>query len=53
MMTFFVYIEYQNFTRIHKEELILQVLIPFQENTLLLSETEYNHTIILGQNIFM
>jgi len=53
MMTFFVYIEYQNFTRIHKEEIVLQVLILFQENILLLSETEYNHTIILGESIFM
>ena len=51
-MTFFAYIEYQNFTRIHKEEIILQVLIPFQENTLLLSETEYNRTIILAQILF-
>jgi hypothetical protein len=27
MMTFLVYIEYQNVTRIHIEEIILQVLI--------------------------
>jgi hypothetical protein len=46
-MMFFVDIEYQNFTRIHQEEIILQVLIFFQENALLLSETEYNHTVIL------
>jgi len=44
MITFFAYIEHQNFTRIHKEEIILQVLILFQENILLLSETEYNLT---------
>jgi hypothetical protein len=31
-MMFFVDIEYQNFTRIHQEEIILQVLIFFQEN---------------------
>jgi hypothetical protein len=29
---FFVDIEYQNFTRIHQEEILLVVLIYFQEN---------------------
>jgi hypothetical protein len=32
MMTFLVYIEYQDFTRIQIEEIILQVLIPFEDN---------------------
>ena len=36
---FFVYVEYQNFTGIHQEEIILHVFILFQENSLLLSET--------------
>ena len=36
MMTFLVYIEYQNFTRIHIEEIILQVLILFEESNCLL-----------------
>jgi hypothetical protein len=31
-MTFLAYIEYQNFTRIHIEELILQALIHFEES---------------------
>jgi hypothetical protein len=31
-MTFLVDIEYQNFTRIHIEEIILQVLILFEES---------------------
>ena len=34
MFTFLVYIEYHNFTRIHIEKIILQVLILFQENIL-------------------
>ena len=34
IMIFLVYIEYQNFTRIHIEEIILHVLILFQENML-------------------
>jgi hypothetical protein len=34
IMTFLVYIEYQNFTRIHIEKIIIQVLIRFQENIL-------------------
>ena len=51
MITFSVYIEYQDFTRIHKEEILLQVLIILEENILQLSETEYNYTIILGQGI--
>ena len=33
-MTFLLYNEYQNFTRIHIEEIILQVLILFQEKML-------------------
>ena len=32
MMTFLVYIEYQNFTRIHIEEILLQVVILFEES---------------------
>jgi hypothetical protein len=51
MMTFLVYIENQNFTRIHIEEMILQVLILFQQTNCwwiwltcwLLSKREYNH----------
>jgi hypothetical protein len=35
MMTFLVYIEYQNFTRIHIEEIILQLLILFEESNCL------------------
>ena len=35
-MTFLVYIEYQNFTRIRIEEIILQVLILFAESDCLL-----------------
>ena len=31
MMTFLVYIEYQNFTRIHIREIILNVLIPLEK----------------------
>jgi hypothetical protein len=31
MMTFLVYIEYHNFTRIHIWEIILKVIIPFEE----------------------
>jgi len=31
-MTFLVYIEYQNFTIIHIEEIILQVVIVFEES---------------------
>ena len=34
MMTFLVYIEYQNFTIIHIEEIILHVLILFEESNL-------------------
>ena len=34
IMTFLVYIEYQNFTRIHIETIIILVLILFQENIL-------------------
>jgi hypothetical protein len=34
IMTFLVYIEYQNFTRIHIEKIIIHVLILFQENIL-------------------
>jgi hypothetical protein len=34
IMTFLVYIEYQNFTRIHLEKIIIHVLILFQENIL-------------------
>jgi hypothetical protein len=33
-MTFLVYIEYHNFSRIHIEKILLQMLIPFQENML-------------------
>ena len=51
MMTFLVYIENQNFTRIHIEEIILQILILFQQANCwwiwltfwLLSKREYNH----------
>ena len=34
IMTFLVYIEYQNLTRIHLEKIIIHVLILFQENIL-------------------
>jgi hypothetical protein len=34
-MTFLVYIEYQNFTRIHIEKIILQVLLLFQDSNCL------------------
>jgi hypothetical protein len=51
MITFLVYIEYQNFTRIRIEEIILQVLIFFAESNCLLicltfwllSKSEYTH----------
>ena len=43
-MTFIVEIEYQNFTIIYTEEIILYVLIFLQENILTASKTEYNHT---------
>jgi hypothetical protein len=35
MVIFLVYIEYQNFTRIHIDEIILQVLIRFEESNCL------------------
>ena len=37
MMTFLVDIEYQNVTRIHIDEIILQVLILFEESSLLIN----------------
>jgi hypothetical protein len=51
-MTFLVYIELQNFTRIHTQKRILQVLLLFQQSIFLyiwltfwlLSKREYNHT---------
>jgi hypothetical protein len=36
-MTFLVDIEYQNVTRIHIDEIILQVLILFEESSLLIN----------------
>jgi hypothetical protein len=50
-MTVLAYFEYQNFTRIHIEDTILQVLILFEESNCLLiyltfwllSKREYNH----------
>ena len=46
MMTFLIYIEYQNFTRIHIDEIILPVLILFGESNCLyiwLTKREYTH----------
>jgi hypothetical protein len=36
-MTFLVFIEYQNFTRIHTEEIIQQVLILFEDRKLFIN----------------
>jgi hypothetical protein len=44
MMTFLVYIEEQDVTIIYIEEIILQVLILFQENNFTAVTDEYNHT---------
>jgi hypothetical protein len=65
IMTFLVYIEYQNFTRIHIEKIIIQVLILFQENILtalkegiqsywdkFYSRGSFNHMWILNYWIF-
>ena len=53
-MILFVYIEYQNFTRIHKEEIIQQVLILFQENILTTVRDgiqSYNHTGTMSNHV--
>ena len=58
MMTCLVYIEYQNFTRIHIMEIILKVLILFEEiNCLYIYGKHFDccqrgNTLILGQGLF-
>ena len=47
-MTFLLYIEYQNFTRIHIEEIILQVLILFEESIIFIKRVQLMHTLNLS-----
>jgi hypothetical protein len=47
-MTFLVYIEYQNVTRIHIEKIILQVLLLFQDSKLQIVHGLSGHMAVYG-----
>jgi predicted nucleic acid-binding Zn finger protein len=47
-MTFLVNIEYQNFTRIHIEKIILQVLLLFQDSKWQIVHSTEGHNAVYG-----